>query len=1011
MAEKITSDIFDITKFINNLKSDHIDVENEDSLYAGTFGYMGEVFSNILQNTIRMSSEWSNELIPTRAKYDRNVMVYAKALGIGKIEATPATMKILLCIPESCVLNNLANSQYVNENQCLLDSTFPITIEDVEFHFDNDIIITRVQNDALMIESKVAYTAEYRLEDGSTNSKYLPTIGIFKLNERDNMLVLTTTLRQIMYHEIEKSIVSDNNIMNKAFNFTFSDQLVKFDVCIYEGNSTVPIILTPVYDGLYNNESKYCWYEYLNENIIRVKFDQNSYRPKINSKVIVRLYTTLGASGNFKYNLDVNTIMTSSEKATYNIMKMIIKQREEGSIGGLDRATVEELQKIIPKERLSRGSVTTLTDLKNFFNSFNTETSTMHVFRKEDNILTRVYYAYALMKDENSNILPTNTIQVRISSSTINATNKKTFIEAGTPIIYRLENGVYMGSIVDNYPLSNNVNSNPSFIPLSYLKPNTLLRITLKMQPFDKYSWVVKVIGNTITNSSGTSSRVRIIPVYNKYLIDFLEENDVDFPEEISYSDILGYEILDGFLYTAPYSIAIYDPDSVGEGRPDCSYYINTLNETYFLNFDYINSNSDIQFIASNIKVVRPSFLSTERYNYTISINLTPNTGSRNHLDSRFIQCVALIYNKNDNSPIAYSIGELRDKIDPLYPDDFIFDFKFNTKSLLHQDINTITEDNRIWIHNLWAPGVKDNGEWQKEDKYLTEEIDIKIFTLYKYQDATTFGFSPISRTTHQNIPIDLLATIPKEFNFITGKGTEQIEYTIQEMTITNIYSPSNKVNLFYNYSERLSSYVAITKDMINNRMLYIINRVPVIRYFYFTTEERVLNFLADIRKKLVCIELAVESLETLFAVNFKLFNTYGPSNMYKLTENGLPDQYIDRVNLTLNFRTQLYSNTDRSIIDSIKNEIKEYIEDIQTLGNLHMPNLVSIIIQNYKDHLIYFEFLGFSNGIHQWDENYQHIITTESMDMLTVVPEFLNVNFNDETGEPDINIDIIENS
>lgn len=1004
--QKLTSDIYDIVKFVNDLKASYIETDNEDTLYASTFGYMGEAFSSLLQNSIIMSSEYSNEVIATRAKFDRNVLIHAKSLGISKIEATPATMPILLCIPESNVLNNLKNSPYTVEDQCLLDCSFPLIIEGKEFHLNNDIIITRVENDALQLENKVAYTAEYRLPDGSTDNKYLPTIGIFKMNDLDNMLILTTSVKQIMYSEIEENIISDNSITNKTLNFKFTNQLVDFDVVVYEGNADKPsVILTPVYDGLYNTEEKYCWYSYMNADTIRIRFDENSYRPRINSKVIIRLRTTLGTGGNFKYVDDVNLSFNNTTTTKYTGMDIVIKQRGEGAVGGLDRASVEQLRRVIPKERLSRGSVTTLTDLRNFFNSFNTEDSTIHVFRKEDNILTRVYYAYALMKDEDSNVIPTNTIPIKISSKKINTTNKKLFIEAGTQILYNRENSsTYIGKVVEN-------NVGTTVRPSEPFKPNTIL--DLKIKGMAK-SWTVKVEGSTISNSSGNNGRLRIIPIYTKEFLDYHSREDVPpFPEEITYNQIEGYRILDGFLYTLPYSIAIYDPDSAGEGRPNCSYFIDSLNETHYLNFNYINSNSDIQFIASSVRLVRPSYLSVNRYNYTLSIQLTPNTGSTTHVDSRFVQCIAIIYNKGSKDPIGYSIGELQ----PQTPDNtayFTYNFSFNTKPLDatedERDDNTLTEDNRIWIEGLYAPGVNDDNQYQKEIKYLTEEIDVKIFTLYNYT-APDVDNMPTNQRVPDELSTELYSTVASNFGFEYSNPTPEDKdntdfYTLSDMTITNMYTPMTSVHLFYNYSERLSSYVSVQRRM--NELVYIINRVPVVRYFYFSTEDRVERFVTEIKKKLIYIDMAIDPLETLFGIDFKLFNTYGPSNMYKVTDKGLPDRLIDRVNLTLNFRTEMYSNSDRSIVNQIKNDIKEYVEDIQQLKDLHMPNLITQITQKYKDHLVYFEFLGFSNGIVQWGSDYQHIITDESLDMLTVVPEFLNVNFNDETGEPDINIDVV---
>ena len=96
----MSTDVYLATQFVNKLKERYIDIP-EETLYLGIYGYLTSVFSNLIENTAIMASEYSTEAIPTRAKFERNVIAHALSLGINKITANPAEMDVMLAFPES----------------------------------------------------------------------------------------------------------------------------------------------------------------------------------------------------------------------------------------------------------------------------------------------------------------------------------------------------------------------------------------------------------------------------------------------------------------------------------------------------------------------------------------------------------------------------------------------------------------------------------------------------------------------------------------------------------------------------------------------------------------------------------------------------------------------------------------------------------------------------------------------------------------------------------------------
>lgn len=1462
-AQKIlNSDIYDITRFVDDIKKKNIDgIDNEkETLLVGMYGYMGYQFASLLQNAIVTASELSNEAIPTRAKFDRNVITHALSLGVEKVAATAANMKVLLMFPEKALRANMIDGKFT------LTADTPLRFDEFEFHTDYDITINYVKLDDSTNGSQrnYVYTASYDMTHknpiSDLDNPFLPPIAIFNYEE-DNMVVLSTNLHQVYYKEIYQKVLDSDVIANKTFSFSFDKQMSHFNIIVKEpadgssGSNSNTVYLNAVYDGLYNQEiaeQKYCYYQYINSNTIRIRFDPSNYQPPANSDITIQLYTSDGAGGNFEYS-EEKTIRLTSDRYT-NLYVIIAQRGDDGSSGGLDRQSIEQLQHIIPKEALSRGSITTLTDLRNFFNSLNNENSVLHVFRKEDNILDRVYYVYNLMKDAQLNVVPTNTIPIYLESTRRDSNNGNIYLESGTPVFYyKFGKGANLPLLRDNYigylqQKVANVETNYSFyngtglttyqgtptdeemeiwnrdysgsfehekvipnfeykikkpetsydfhenaniyfkpfyniwikqipkeqeyydnwfygtcrrcrlakaqVPLiSYVIPKlfglneiqkkdynkTVLDLELEYQevngstttttyfpkrnkydmsaatvkvyeagtgnylpddqmkedgkyltltltryhnsdntysyeianielnrdclkylkavrfycnrifdsnnsvlgsdnkcqieiPFlvsenaqevflDIYAWLVNIsfydhtlafnnspvslnepsnINRTFwvpdyftdlsmlseenkkmyaylfmdtfmrpyideTNSVLILDTINTIDVYSydgqgQYSFDSmrLTEGDLirfstytesqhagDFaykdPSTWTLGEVLSIERNDGriislellvkneelgtfdtiryrlpkvvssdygketfddtcivliskitkFLYTNPLNIILKDDPTIDSHRITASYYLDIIDETRYQEFECVNSKSPIQFILPSIKTYRSSYLSDNRYKYTIKINIKPNTGSIDENMINRTQVIAVFYKKGTDetsvsTPVMYAIatyvgGDDLSAIDEtsgipyeitLYTRPFttstvddkdrditdIIDKNNNVYFGIKELLNEIAEEvggkdplkseeakkafyERYKCFFASANDARPMNYEQAIDKgflddlnapsayathlYLNLNTEMKIFTLYKYDigsvkqytDGLTSEYISINNTNVQS----LYNSVPQSTEFgMTIKvdkddpGYLPHNYTLKEMVLTNVYNTYQGINLLYDYSNIMNSYVTSirTNDIFNpdNEQIesYIINRVPCVRYFYWNTEERVLTFIKEMKKKINYVLDAIAPLECTFGLDYKFFNTYGPSNMYHLTDDDgdVTTELIDNVALTMTFRAKFYnedSDAD-SVTQQIKDTIKNYLEQLDQLDDIHFPNITTLVESEFSEFLIYFEFVSFNI----YDANYQHIITNENMEMLSTVPEFLHVDTNDVSGLPYINIRIV---
>lgn len=1462
-AQKIlNSDIYDITKFVDDIKKKNIDgVDNTETLMVGMYGYLGYQFSSLLQNAIVTASELSNEAIPTRAKFDRNVITHALSLGVEKVAATPANMKVLLMFPEKALKANMINGKFK------LTADTPLRFDEFEFHTDYDITInyTDLTDSTNGSQRNYVYTASYDMTHNNPisdlDNPFLPPVAIFNYEE-DNMVVLSTNLHQVYYKQINEKILDSDVIANKIINFSFDKQMSHFNIIVKEppesgASEGRTVYLNAVYDGLYNQEiagQKYCYYQYINSNTIRIRFDPTNYQPPANSDLTVELYTTDGASGNFEYS-EEKTIRLTSDRYT-NLYCIVAQRGDDGSCGGLDRQTIEQLQHIIPKEALSRGSITTLTDLRNFFNSLNNEDSVLHVFRKEDNILDRVYYVYNLMKDAEQNIVPTNTIPIYMESTRRDTNNGKIYLESGTPIFYyKFGNGTTLPVLRDNFmgylqqkvanvetkysfhdgsgyttyqgtptdemmkiwyekyrnsfdhnleipdfeykikkpensydfhengsiyfkpyyserikqtpseselydnwfygtcrkmelynidldfegvilpsifkgKSSNDkkdffndifdleiewVESNGSYTTTVHfpkrrneIEPATIivkdtngnvitdvhtvtgkyLTVELIKTPIDgatdEYKYIVNSIGlirdyvqyiksirfyrsrmfDSANNIVGSSDKCEIempfeydeaskcikfsiyssimdlsfrddsmkfsishissseptavlrrffIPDYftdlsmldsinKKYyadqytnnflrpyidgldqflIMDYINTIDVysydgqgDYgfdsltlaegdlirfstylageesgqfiytdPSTWTLGEVLSIEKLDGrivsiellvqnkelgqfehyryklplnnlseydrkkldstyitilskitkFLYTNPLSIILRDDPNINTHRITASYYLDIINETRYQQFDCINSKSPIQFILPSIKTHRSSYLSDNRYKYTIDINIKPNTGT---VDANMVnrtQVIGVLYKKGTDQtsiarPTIYSIAQYMggdnlenvNAVDGIPYEINLYTRPFTTstvedkendctdiiddsndvyigpKRLLEEiigDSTNITDDQKREFYDkykcYWATanndqarpfdgqviekgGVKEIWDPSKLDlnsldsyyagtAYLNLNTEMKIYILYKYDvltpktytDGLTNEFLAVNNTKvdalYNSVPQGTMFRAPIQ---VDKEDPAYVpDYSLKQMVLTNVYSTYQGINLLHDYSNIMNSYVTSikTNDIFNPSSeqieSYIINRVPCLRYFYWHTEERVLTFIKEMKKKINYVLDAIAPLECTFGLDYKFFNTYGPSNMYHLTDDDgdVTPELIDNVALTMTFRAKFYNEDSDalSIVDNIKDSIKSYLEKLDQLDDIHFPNITTMIETEFAEYLIYFEFVSFN----VYDAVNQHIITVEDMEMLSMVPEFLHVDTNDLNGLPYINI------
>lgn len=878
---KISTDIYDIVESVDNLKKRYIEDEDETTLSLGIFGYLTDTESKKIQTATIMTGQLGNEMFPTRANLTKNVLTHATYNNITDINAVPAKMTINIGIKVDDLNTYMINNKFVFDSKC------PIFIGDYEFHFDYDIILQRAA-----INENI-YSAHYDISEvnrlSNINHPYLKQPFVINI---DNFyyVVLQATVRQVTIEEISDKIITDSIVENKTYTFEFDNQLADFNV--YVTDRGVRTKLTPIlYGSSTEGIENYCWYLYISDNTIRITFDIKSYIPGLNSDIEIVATTTLGSKGVFSYK-KVNEseeglfIDISSEKYNYSKITCYLVASTD-SIDGSDRKSKAELQKLIPKAAMSRGSITTETDVMNYFNLIDSENNRLVMQKKVDNQLSRIWYGYFVLKDELLNIIPTNTISISINTSDNS--------------MYRNEDG----------------------------------RLVLPAGTILKYNNDTK-LGTVI--------------------------DEIEVPELLS-DEYFGSD----YYYMTVYNL-ILNPDPLY-----AAFYLTISNKDTFFTFEWVNEASIMQFVANRCNFRRNLLTDQSTYKFTFKIaqSISNNFGLYEEEKIEYedrdtgetvtstivtnnMKCILVLY--KDDTPYRWTEAKLVGYDMSRYISSWQVDLETD---------NGLDDSNRIKIENLNVVGSNTDINYG----FFDSNTKAVLYTLAKFEDGC-----------YGRYDLDIIAP------------------GMEEYTVTNVYKVEDGLEFYQNFTNILDTRVNATGS--NN---FSVSGVPVVGLHYMTDETQASYLVDAIVDRKAYIDYCLDLLENNMDVDFKFFNTYGPSRVYTIGDDSTP---IGHVDLSFKFRASVKNSSDIYTKDDLIAAIKEYVEDLNNTGDLHMPNMITELNTKFASRCNFIEFMNYNDfwlGV-------QHI-TQLNIDDPHVVPEFLNIrNRYDVNGnlEPCIDIEIL---
>lgn len=424
-------------------------ISNLSDLNVGLFGYVNDVMAETTRDAFFSISSLYKEIFPQLAELPESIYNHALLFQLSNIFAVPAKCYFTMIIAEDSIIENSTISSGFTYFD--IDSSMKFLIDGKSFMLDYDIrISSKKQADGYIHSAQYIIDRNNSLSD--LHNPYILT-GIYLGENKKRYISLQVQLHQVSKKNIENTITTNDYINAVTLEYPFSDQLANFEIFYRAPGASSYIQLEKRLENTYKTENPFCFYALSNDNLLKVSFtnDEHYFQPEYGADIIIELYTTLGSEGNFEHydGTSIKVIGTYDKYASNRgvvFMGNVLGSSENGS----DRMTIDELQNETVKSYSTIKSFTTPNDLNLYFNDVmhkaNDKTRILFM-KKRDDAYERLYSSFVLFRDNDNNIVPTNTLDLIIKANDVDYTlvqTSRNVVNAGK--IYE-----YVGNVEEPY--------------------------------------------------------------------------------------------------------------------------------------------------------------------------------------------------------------------------------------------------------------------------------------------------------------------------------------------------------------------------------------------------------------------------------------------------------------------------------------------------------------------------------------------------------------------------------
>lgn len=989
---------------IENIAPNYFDFDNTNNYRSGLFGYINEVISIITMDTHNAINIARREFYPVSAQNPRSFYKMAAVQQMGIPTVTPARCNAILLLDRDEILSNskLTNGVYT----CVIDSTVQIMADNIPFSLLYPIVIISSET-----SGSWNHTTHYDksisndLDVDPSNSNYIVNRTINRDGKR--YLMLSVTLYQCYRTNMTEMITTDSSVETVTLQYKFDGNLSNFEVFyVEEPEESSPIQLKKLMEGQAMVQSPFCYYKLLNSNQLEISFPKNIFfNPEMNSEIRVDIYTSLGKKGEFPNFKGELACSMDSETYPYNNNMTMFGVINGASRFAKDIPSLEEYKEMVKTAYATNNTIVSDNDLQHIFDERSSSNNKIIFRKKRSDAFDRTYGAYILLKDNSSNVVPTNTVTLTLSLNQFDSYNDattKAIIKPGTLFEYDLSDDgveVYTGKKISDLKLTDDLSiydestdrfvyTNP-FLIMCTLNPNLVSYYINSMEEIRSVEYVY-MNDNSIVQFIGNNFRIdrNAIKGEDFYKISIqisptqdLNQEDIISIPKVEDEDYYIRAINDGII-----NEIIYD-EEIG---------------TVVANILYDNGSTDQIQIGSFVNQ-EPNDDNVNSDSFYYHTGYTLNVKVYDH----FIQGDILATKKvTDHGKIRAGI-EIENLLydNGLYIPMVIEDYDESTNIYTlagYISTDDILDNND---HLLIRNGIHVLSGGENEDislPYRNLKFNVSIFykndntnLTHKYSNFDYFHSHTLTNTYKENSDdgISLIQFIHFIRSTLTFSQSDPDYESGESETDVNLPDESSEEGL-------------------DDTLLITIKEVPLTKANWLKSED---NFSYMVNTMMDNYELLQEmfyDLENNYGFDLKFYNTYGKSKYFKV---GLRSSWtaLSRVNCSFKFGVYLSAVTSEStFLQKFRAYIKDLVESINSMNqaqqSIYIFSMISQIQKAFPE-IGYMEYYGF-NDFTESVQKIEPISKTEMSDeMLTnYIPEFINISSHISNGEIIPNIDVI---
>lgn len=930
-----------------------------NKLNVGFNGVVSEYIGQAIEDAHATSSLMMNESFITKAILPKSIYAEASAYDLGYTFATPSRCDFALELSLSDVIKYSTKVQNTSTLRYVLDKDTKLMLGDNNYKLDYDIIIDHMMQDGKRI-FKIYYDMKENNSISTITSKYIKHQAT-----SIDWLILFLNLREFDRKTDEVSLTDNLITTNSDIVLSWTNQIAGIDL-VYINPYGERLPMKMKIENTKADVEPFVWYRFEDNNKIVLSFSSNDgyWMPDFNSKIEYTIYTCRGAASNFdSYNNKSGVpVQKTGERYSYNSSTKMVALCYGGSVGGLDKGTIEDLRDDVIIAKNTCDSISTAYDLQLWFERYaNKYKSRSKIFKRRDDPSGQLFSQFIAIVND-TYVYPTNTLSISVDqdqfdyiNSDANGVNEEFIIKAGHLWEYDQH---FIEQVDIKINEDGNVVMSDKYGDFGYrFRIDENGHLMLRVPNNCDVNFYINDEGHLIASYEEVRDRVRMVSGTDGMAMI----NDDTVPQITTERP---------FMFVNPFTIKINRDQVVSMN------YNYLLNHTSWPNDVPLNNDYFYQFQLATFSIER-SLSHTHNNMYHIEVICVPTVTSTSSL--KYIEGVGDDFPLVDNNVRLVLIIQTREDGETGY-------IEMNPTEL--REAGSILFETDI--------AVKDN---IRSDKMI--EVDLErtksMHSLIMYGDRAGKVFIDSEESSFH------IAVMMKDKTgkFITGLFDDD---SFRGYVMANRFCNDYRDFVLYKPMNMMRSVIKFNGE--NNDYNVQATLMSFLKWDIPYDDEKMAFFIQQFANQYKAMEPVLSKLEGNAFLDFKLFNTYGRSNNYYIgPKDGSTvlrdsDILLDDVYVTIKLKMCVY---DRSMYTQTANDvINEIISFFDLLNDgdktdVHLSNIIHAIECNHPN-VKYLRFLGFN----RYDANKQSIFVKytdisdlKENELMTHIPEMIRVDSN----------------